>query len=62
MGPGVCWAVPCYKRVKQMDNHQEEQEMVIEEDDQDGGWVDTHHFASQYSNLFFLKYCLFVSV
>ncbi|KAK7091001.1 ubiquitin-like-conjugating enzyme ATG3 [Littorina saxatilis] len=38
--------VPCYKRVKQMDTHQEEQEKVIEEDDQDGGWVDTHHFAS----------------
>lgn len=37
--------VPCYKRVKQMDNHQDDQEMVIEEDDQDGGWVDTHHFA-----------------
>ena len=38
-----------------MDNHQEEQEKVIEEDDQDGGWVDTHHFASQYSNLGFLN-------
>lgn len=37
--------VPCYKRVKQMDSHQEEQEKVIEEEDQDGGWVDTHHFA-----------------
>ncbi|XP_055955840.1 ubiquitin-like-conjugating enzyme ATG3 isoform X2 [Patella vulgata] len=36
--------VPCYKRVKQMDTHQQEQEKVIEEDD-DGGWVDTHHFA-----------------
>ncbi|XP_025078647.1 ubiquitin-like-conjugating enzyme ATG3 [Pomacea canaliculata] len=38
--------VPCYKRVKQMDNHQEEQEKVIEEEDEDGGWVDTHHFAA----------------
>lgn len=37
--------VPCYKRVKQMDTHQEEQEKVIEENDQDGGWVDTHHYA-----------------
>ncbi|XP_033760193.1 ubiquitin-like-conjugating enzyme ATG3 [Pecten maximus] len=35
--------VPCYKRVKQVDNHQEDQEKVIEEDE-DGGWVDTHHF------------------
>lgn len=38
--------VPCYKRVKQMDNHQDDQEKVIEEEDEDGGWVDTHHFAS----------------
>ncbi|KAL8559230.1 E2-like enzyme [Nucella lapillus] len=37
--------VPCYKRVKQMDTHQEDQEKVIEENDQDGGWVDTHHYA-----------------
>ena len=36
--------VPCYKRVKQVDNHQEEQEKVIEETDEDGGWVDTHHY------------------
>ncbi|KAK3095493.1 hypothetical protein FSP39_015329 [Pinctada imbricata] len=35
--------VPCYKRVKQVDSHKEEQEKVIEVDD-DGGWVDTHHF------------------
>ncbi|KAH9512677.1 E2-like enzyme [Bulinus truncatus] len=39
--------VPCYKRVKQMDNHQEEQEKVIEEEDEDGGWVDTHHYSSE---------------
>ncbi|KAK7489367.1 hypothetical protein BaRGS_00019475 [Batillaria attramentaria] len=38
--------VPCYKRVKQMDTHQEDQEKVIEEEDDDGGWVDTHHFAT----------------
>ncbi|CAL1541947.1 unnamed protein product [Lymnaea stagnalis] len=41
--------VPCYKRVKQMDNHQEEQEKVIEEEDEDGGWVDTHHYATDHS-------------
>ena len=39
--------VPCYKRVKQVDSHQEEHEKVIEEDDGEGGWVDTHHFASK---------------
>ncbi|XP_074657707.1 ubiquitin-like-conjugating enzyme ATG3 [Tubulanus polymorphus] len=37
--------VPCYKRVKQVDSHQEEFEKVIDEDDGEGGWVDTHHFA-----------------
>ncbi|XP_064638716.1 ubiquitin-like-conjugating enzyme ATG3 [Lineus longissimus] len=37
--------VPCYKRVKQLDGHQEEFEKVVDEDDEDGGWVDTHHFA-----------------
>ena len=30
-----------------MDNHQEDQEKVIEEEDEDGGWVDTHHFSSE---------------
>ncbi|KAH3813580.1 ubiquitin-like-conjugating enzyme ATG3 [Dreissena polymorpha] len=37
--------VPCYKRVKQVDTHEMEQEKVIEENDEDGGWVDTHHYA-----------------
>ncbi|XP_067948209.1 ubiquitin-like-conjugating enzyme ATG3 [Watersipora subatra] len=37
--------VPCYKRVKQMDTHTDSQEKVIDEDDKDGGWVDTHHFV-----------------
>ncbi|CAH1781682.1 unnamed protein product [Owenia fusiformis] len=36
--------VPCYKRVKALDNQKEEYEKVIEEDE-DGGWVDTHHYA-----------------
>ena len=39
--------VPCYKRVKQVDNHQIEQEKVIEEQDEDGGWVDTHHYTGK---------------
>ena len=31
-----------------MDSHSEEQEKVIEmEGDDDGGWVDTHHFAGE---------------
>jgi len=36
--------VPCYKRVKQVDCHQQEFERVIEDDDGDG-WVDTHHYS-----------------
>lgn len=36
--------VPCYKRCKEIeyiDNH----EKVIETEDADGGWVDTHHYS-----------------
>lgn len=34
--------VPCYKRCHQME-YMSENEKIIEEDDGDGGWVDTHH-------------------
>jgi len=37
--------VPCYKRCKEIeyiDNH----EKVIETEDADGGWVDTHHYSN----------------
>jgi len=36
-------SVACYKRCKQME-YDTDQEKVIEENDEDGGWVDTHHF------------------
>ncbi|XP_033103971.1 ubiquitin-like-conjugating enzyme ATG3 isoform X2 [Anneissia japonica] len=36
--------VPCHKRCKQME-YQEDYEAIIEVDDGDGGWVDTHHNA-----------------
>lgn len=34
-----------------MDSHKEEQEKVIEADDEDGGWVDTHHFPGKCSTV-----------
>jgi len=34
--------VPCYKRCKQMEYKGEE--LVLDNDDPEGGWVDTHHF------------------
>lgn len=36
--------VPCHKRCKQME-HKDNLEKVIEEENGDGGWVDTHHYA-----------------
>ena len=43
--------VPCYKRVKQIYTHKDEQEKVIEEEDGDGGWVDTHHYAGGWTRI-----------
>jgi len=34
--------VPCYQRLKQM-QFTEENEVILDEDDPEGGWVDTHH-------------------
>ncbi|CAH8632860.1 unnamed protein product [Heterobilharzia americana] len=47
----VTRSVPCYKRVKQMEDHSEEFEKVLEEEDGDGGWVDTHHYATKYGDI-----------
>ncbi|XP_017889421.1 ubiquitin-like-conjugating enzyme ATG3 [Ceratina calcarata] len=35
--------VPCSRRCKQIE-YSKEQECIIEEDDPEGGWVDTHHY------------------
>ena len=43
--------VPCYKRVKQVDNHHESQEKVIEDAEGDEGWVDTHHYTDGMSTV-----------
>nr|CAH8868396.1 unnamed protein product [Trichobilharzia regenti] len=47
----VTRSVPCYKRVKQMEDHSEEFEKVLEEEDGEGGWVDTHHYAAKYGDI-----------
>jgi len=36
--------VPCYKRCKQME-YKASQELLLDSEDPEGGWVDTHHFA-----------------
>nr|CAG4641078.1 EOG090X0AKX [Eulimnadia texana] len=40
--------VPCYKRCKQMEYTEVEQ--IIDENDEDGGWVDTHPFSENEDN------------
>ncbi|KAJ9590985.1 hypothetical protein L9F63_015991 [Diploptera punctata] len=42
--------VPCPRRCKQME-YCDDQEKIIEADDPDGGWVDTHHFDTGASGL-----------
>jgi len=37
--------VPCYKRCKEIE-YLDNNEKVIETDDADGGWVDTHHYSN----------------
>jgi len=36
--------VPCYKRCRQME-YKANQELLLDTEDPEGGWVDTHHFA-----------------
>lgn len=37
--------MPCYKRCKEIE-YIDNVEKVIETDDADGGWVDTHHYSN----------------
>nr|ACO12966.1 Autophagy-related protein 3 [Lepeophtheirus salmonis] len=43
--------VPCHKRCKQMVDYSSEQELIIPGEDNDEGWVDTHHFSQTVSDL-----------
>lgn len=36
--------VPCYRRCKQMEYCEDQEKIIEEEQDGDGGWVDTHHY------------------
>ncbi|CAF2637913.1 unnamed protein product [Rotaria sp. Silwood2] len=36
--------VPCYKRCKHME-HNDNLEKIVDDENGDGGWVDTHHYA-----------------
>ncbi|KAM7297661.1 ubiquitin-like-conjugating enzyme ATG3 [Ixodes scapularis] len=37
--------VPCYKRCKHMEYSMDQEKVLEEEGDEDGGWVDTHHYS-----------------
>ncbi|CAH2268266.1 jg15897 [Pararge aegeria aegeria] len=38
--------VPCYRRCKQIEYCENNEKVIEDEHDEDGGWVDTHHFES----------------
>ncbi|XP_064456041.1 ubiquitin-like-conjugating enzyme ATG3 isoform X2 [Ornithodoros turicata] len=42
--------VPCYRRCKQMEYSMEQEKVLEEEGDEDGGWVDTHHYVDPSSS------------
>ncbi|CAH2067623.1 unnamed protein product, partial [Iphiclides podalirius] len=38
--------VPCYRRCKQIEYCEDKEKIIEAENDEDGGWVDTHHYDS----------------
>ncbi|KAH9371158.1 hypothetical protein HPB48_017085 [Haemaphysalis longicornis] len=48
--PAALVPVPCYKRCKHMEYSMEHEKVLEEEGDEDGGWVDTHHYADAASS------------
>ncbi|XP_026314474.1 ubiquitin-like-conjugating enzyme ATG3 [Hyposmocoma kahamanoa] len=36
--------VPCYRRCKQIEYCEDKEKVIEDEQDEDGGWVDTHHY------------------
>lgn len=38
--------VPCYRRCKQIEYCEDNEKVIEDEQDEEGGWVDTHHYES----------------
>ncbi|VEL28504.1 unnamed protein product [Protopolystoma xenopodis] len=47
-------SVPCYKRIKHMEIGSDACENILEADDPDGGWVDTHNLSEGHGSPFHL--------
>ncbi|XP_050362080.1 ubiquitin-like-conjugating enzyme ATG3 [Nymphalis io] len=49
--------VPCYRRCKQIEYCEDNEKVIEDEHDEDGGWVDTHHYDSSGSRAIEEKVC-----
>ncbi|XP_013135942.1 PREDICTED: ubiquitin-like-conjugating enzyme ATG3 [Papilio polytes] len=49
--------VPCYRRCKQIEYCEDKEKVIEDENDEDGGWVDTHHYDSTGSPTLEEKVC-----
>ncbi|XP_047514359.1 ubiquitin-like-conjugating enzyme ATG3 [Pieris napi] len=49
--------VPCYRRCKQIEYCEDHEKIIEDEQDEDGGWVDTHHYDSAGSPTIEEKVC-----
>ncbi|CAK1544290.1 unnamed protein product [Leptosia nina] len=49
--------VPCYRRCKQIEYCEDHEKIIEDEHDEDGGWVDTHHYDSAGSPTLEEKVC-----
>lgn len=49
--------VPCYRRCKQIEYCEDKEKVIEDENDADGGWVDTHHYDNAGSPALEEKVC-----